>query len=264
MAEEKRTLVDVGISDLPFPIKALSKVNPDGQSTIAHISIKARIMREFEARWIDKFVQVLHKHRETVGTGSLRKNISDYMKELNASAVRIDFEYPFFIEKLTPVSKEKCLVQYHCSYSAKVPSVEKEPRAIFAIKVPCITAYPMSDPDVPGGVFGQLSVVTIEVESAKDIYPEDLVAITDKHAQAPVYSFMTPEDQIDIIRKIHSGKKSSVVMVDEIKGDLMRNRDIGYYSVTCANYGMLHSYSTIIRTEKSMWMPVTGSESEEI
>lgn len=264
MAQEKRMLVDVGMDDQPFPIKAMSKVDPEGQSTIANISIKARIMNEFEAQWIDRFVQVLHKHRETVGTSTLKKNIHDYMKELHATAVKIDFTYPYFIEKRTPVSNEKCLVQYLCCYSAKVPSVDKEPKSVFQIKVPCITSYPMSDTSTPEGLFGQLSVVTIEVESAKDIYPEDLVAIVDKHALAPVYSFLTPEDQTAIIRKIHSEKKTSVVMVDEIKSDLTKNTDIGFYAVTSSNYGMLHSHSTIVRTERSMWMPFSGSGSDDI
>ena len=53
MKDEKRFLVDVGMKDLPFPIKVESKANPDGQATIANISINARIMHEFEAGWID-------------------------------------------------------------------------------------------------------------------------------------------------------------------------------------------------------------------
>jgi len=102
MKDEKRFLVEVGMKDLPFPIKVASKGNSDGQATIANISINARIMHEFEAGWIDKFIQVVHQHRDRIGTKSLRDNIADYVKELKASTVRIDFEYPYFIEKRTP------------------------------------------------------------------------------------------------------------------------------------------------------------------
>ncbi len=264
MTDEKRFLVDVGMDDVPFPMKAFSKVNPDGQPTIAGISIKARIMHEFEARWIDKFVQVLHLHRDRIGTKTLRENIGDYMTELKATAIRVDFNYPFFIEKLTPVSKEKCLVQYTCTYSAKAPSLDNMPKVTFKIKVPCITTYPMSGADKPGDLFGQLSFVVIEVESVKDIFPEDLVDIVDKHALAPVYSFLTEEDQLYLIRKIHSEKKTSVVMVDEIKNDLMHIKNLDFYSVNCTNFGMIHSYGTVIRTEKSMWVPFSGGEENEI
>ncbi len=258
MVEEKRFLVDVGMKKLPFPMRVVSKTEPEGQYTIAYISVNARIMQQFEASWIDKFIMVLHAHRERIGTKTLRDNILDYLKELKASNVRIDFEYPFFIEKVTPVSKEKCLVQYNCYYSAKVSSIDETPKIIQKIEIPVVTTYPASAPDKPGGLFGQLSIVHIEIESKKDIFPEDLVEMVDKRALVPVYSFLTEEDQHYIIDKVHSEKKTSVVMTDEIKEDLARNRDIGWYSVQCANYGMLHSYSTVIGTEKSMWVPFTS------
>lgn len=262
MASEKKFLVDVGMRDLPFPMKVISRADPDGQPTVANISINARIMQEFEARWIDTFIQIV-QHRDRIGTQTLKGNIPDYIKALRAATVRIDFDYPFFVEKTTPVSREKCLVRYLCTYSAKALSIEDNPKVIFKIEIPCITTYPASDPDHPGGLFGQLSILALEVESKKDIYPEDLVELVDKHALAPVYSFLTEEDQKSIIHKIHSEKQTSVVMVDEIKGELARNSDIEWYAVRCSNFGMLHSYSTVIGTEKSSWVPFSGS-SEEI
>jgi len=63
MEDGKRFLVDVGLQNLPFPITVTPKRDSEGQSTVASISVKARILREFEARWIDKFIQILHQHR---------------------------------------------------------------------------------------------------------------------------------------------------------------------------------------------------------
>jgi GTP cyclohydrolase I len=256
MITEKKFLVDVGMKDLPFPMRVISKVNPDGQFTIATISINARIMQEFEARWIDKFIQILHQHRDRIGTKTLGVNIMDYLNELNATSVSVDFDYPFFIEKLTPASKEKCLVRYECTYSAKVPNLAKKPQIGLKMKIPVITTYPGSS-EKEGGLFGQLSIVVIEAKSTKDIYPEDLVEIVDKHALAPVYSFLTEEDQTYLIQKIHSHVMTSVGMIDEIKKELAGNHDIELFSIRCYNYGMLHSYSTIIGTEKSIWVPFT-------
>lgn len=264
MTNEKRFLVDVGIRDLPFPLKVVSKANPDGQPTVADISISARIIQEFEARWIDKFIQIVHQHREKIGTKTLITNIMDYMKELEAKMVRIDFSYPFFMEKLTPVSKEGCLVRYMCTYSVKTSYVSDIPKILFKIEVPAITTYPGSVSDKPAGLFGQLSIVLVEVESNKDVYPEDIVELVDKHALMPVYSFLTEEDQSFVIEKIHSEKKSSVVVTDRIKEELARNPAIDWYSVRCSNYGMLHPYNTVIRTEKSLWFPTTGHEEDEI
>ena len=106
-------------------------------------------------------------------------------------------------------------------------------------------------------LFAQLSVVVIEVESSTEVYAEDLVDLVDKHALAPIYSFLTPEDQDFIIQKAHTESKTSVVMVDEIKNELARNSDLSWYSVNSSNFGMLHSYSTVIGTEKSVWVPMS-------
>lgn len=86
----------------------------------------------------------------------------------------------------------------------------------------------------------------------------------DKHALAPVYSFLTKEDQHFIIETIHTKEKSSVVILDAIKSDLAGNRNIDWYTVRSRNYGMLHSYSTVIGTEKSPWVPFSGYGDEEI
>jgi len=50
--------------------------------------------------------------------------------------------------------------------------------------------------------------------------------------------------RLDEIKQIYPAK-------DEIKGELARNR-------RCSNFGMLHSYSTVIGTEKSRWVPFSG------
>ena len=53
-------------------------------------------------------------------------------------------------------------------------------------------------------------------------------------------------------------------MIDEIREELARKRDISSYSINCDNFGMLHSYSTVIGTEKSMWVPFSSYDEDEI
>lgn len=100
MVDQKKFLVDVEMRDLPFPMRVLSKFDPDGQHTVANISVSVQIMQEFEARWIDRLIQIVHEHRDQIGTQSPRVNILDYLKKLNATSVRVDLDYLFFVEKL--------------------------------------------------------------------------------------------------------------------------------------------------------------------
>jgi len=82
----------------------------------------------------------------------------------------------------------------------------------------------------------------------------------DKHALMPIYSFLTEEDQIYVIQKVDSEEKASMVVTDKIRNELSKNPNIDWYSVRSSTYGMLHSYSTIVGTEKAMWVPSSGFE----
>jgi GTP cyclohydrolase I len=262
MSSDKAFLQDVGMTDLPFPMRVSSREDPDGQMTVANISVKARIMAEFDASWIDRFIQVLHGHRDLIGTASLKSNIVDYVERLEASSVQIRFDYPFFIEKTTPVSKEKCLVEYKCAYTASMGASGSS--VGFRIRIPVVTTYPGTELDAPGGLFGQLSIVTVETTSREDIYPEDLVEIVDGHALTPMYSFLTREDREAVIRRIHKEKRTSDALIESVEASLARRPELEKVAVTCANFGMLHPYSTLIGTEKSRWIPNSTFEEEEI
>ncbi len=255
MTQKNGYLVDVGMKGMPFPMRVLSRHDKEGQPTIANISVRARVDSKYESGWIDRFIKIIHRLGEETGMKNLNENIADKLKELNAAMVRVEFDYPFFVEKSLPVTKEKCLVRYMCTYAAKCTSVGDKPKIVFKIHIPTITTDPASDPSKEGGLFGQLSVVTIEVDSRTDIYPEDLVALVDRHAISPVYSYLNSDDEIYIIQKAHTEEKRSEVLTDELKTELANNRFIDWFSVKCSNFGMLHSYSTGIGTEKDLWMP---------
>lgn len=258
MPEDKRFLVDAGLSDLAFPITVLSRDDPAGQRTVADITVRARVMREFEANWIDRFIQVLHAHRDRIGQSTLRANLADYLAGVGADAVRVDFRYPFFMAKTTPVGGETCLVKYDCTLSAKRPSVEEKPPVFLRIDVPVVTTYPQRQVEGPCTLFGQTSVVTLEVHSAEDLFVEDLAELVERHALSPVYSYLGEADQQYLIAKVHREERTSVAMVDGIRDELSRRRDIAWFAVSCRNYGMLHAYTTTIGTEKSLWIPYSG------
>ena len=182
MSDGRRYLVDVGMYRFPFPIKVLTRDYPNGQPTIADISVHARIMKEFEANWIDKFVKVVHQHRDNISPTALKKNIVDYQEAFGATSVRIDLEYPLFLGKITPVSKQKCLVKYDCVSSTKLSSTGLAPKNTFKINVPVITTDPASDASRPRGLFAQMSNISIEIETKKDIFPEYLAELVDATA----------------------------------------------------------------------------------
>ncbi len=265
MKKGRAFLVNVSIQDLPFPIKVLSGASKDGQSTVANISVQARIMKEFEAEWIDRFIQVTHRHRDNIGIEDLKSSIKDYLEALNANSVRVEMAFPYFVEKRTPKSNEPCLVKYDCTFTSHFPSLDNDVKIVFGIKCPVITSYPVEGQSSGRkSSFPQLTILQIEVQPKQEIFPEEIVKIADAKSLAPIYSFLSREDQLHLIEKTQQNYQSSVDTVDEIRLELARRRDVGWYSISASNFGMLHNYTTLISLEKSRWVPGSYYEDEEI
>lgn len=263
MAAGKAFLVDVGIQGLPFPIKVLSKRSPDGHATIGTFAVRARIMRTFEARWIDRFIQAVHAHRDQLGMVQIRENIKDYIDALQTNSVRIEISYPYFVEKITPVSKEPCLVKYNCRFTGQYPSLDGEVKLTYAIECPVITTYPLVGANGRDKrYFPQLSILSIELDSTENIYTEDIVELADAHSLSPIYSFLSEDDQRHLIERTQTRVQMSVDTTDEVREELAKNPAVSWFSVHCSNLGMLHNYSTIISTEKSMWVPGSYYETD--
>ena len=241
-----QTLADVGVADLLRPVRVPSRADPRGQPTVARVSVEASVAREFEADWVDRLLKVLHAHRDDVGMEALKREVGAYVEALDASVVEVTLDYPFFVEKRTPRTGQKCLVKYDCTYSVVALSPDATPRVFFAITIPCITTGPSPQRWRGGASLGQLSTATLRTESQRDVYPEDLVALVDRNALVPLYSFLAPEDREDILRRIRTGWRTSVDMVGRIRGELAGDPSLGYYSVCCLDSSILHPYHTTV------------------
>ena len=264
MVSHEKLLVDVGMSDLPFPVRVASRTDEEGQATVANISISARIVHDHEGNWTNRFIQIVHRHRHKIGTRTLRGRLGAYLEELNATTVSLSFEYPYFIQKYTPVTKEPCLVSYRCAYRAHASVDGAVPKVTFCVEVPALTSDDASAPGESGGLYGQLSKLRVEVQPTGELHPEDIVDLVDGRALSPVYSFLTTADQLHIIQEVHSRDKTSVELTEEVKAALAQSDKVDWYSVRCFDYSMLHSYSTVIGTEKTMRIPINSFDFDQM
>ena len=99
MNDEKRFLAEVGIRDVRLPIKVPSRNNPDGQRTVGSANIQARIMREFEPAWIDRFIQILHHSKRELGIENMRSSCTNARKHSKLSLLPLKSSTPFLSKR---------------------------------------------------------------------------------------------------------------------------------------------------------------------
>jgi GTP cyclohydrolase I len=250
MNSERAFLVDIGIEGVDVPIVAPSRDAASGRPTIATFSAMATVKRDYEASSIDELIQLFRDHDGTISVESLQEMVLGYRDELGGVPLRVALTYPFVIEKRAPVSGERSPVTHRCGYSVEVGPLQRFAKPLFRIDVPVLTTYPAATKETPGGLFSQESDVALRLECTRDVFPEDLAELVERHALAPKYSYMTAEDQDFIRQRAHARRISSVMMTAAIQRELEAMDEIRWFSIRCRNRGMLHAYRTFVGTQR--------------
>ena len=95
----------VGVKDITYPVVVLDK-NEGEQHTVAKINMYVNLPHNFRGTHMSRFIEILNKHRNGISTKKIRQILDDMKSELNAETAHFEIEFPFFITKKAPISKE--------------------------------------------------------------------------------------------------------------------------------------------------------------
>ena len=114
----------VGIKSLKYPIVVKDKDNGI-QHTIATISMTVDLPKEFKGTHMSRFVEVLMNKRE-IHIDSIYEILKEMQNKLHSQSAHIELEFPYFKEKLAPVSRKPSLMDYRIRYHAVVNKDKKD------------------------------------------------------------------------------------------------------------------------------------------
>jgi len=129
-----------GVKSIKYPITVLDKINKT-QHTIATINMYVDLPYHFKGTHMSRFVEILNHYRQGINVKNLSTILSDMKNKLNAKSAHIEIEFPYFIEKMAPVSKEKSLMEYTCKLWG---SLNDELDICLGVEVPVTTLCPCS------------------------------------------------------------------------------------------------------------------------
>ena len=105
----------VGVCDLQYPIVVLDREN-QSQSTIARLSMSVSLPHEFKGTHMSRFIEVLNSHRGEVTMRTLPRILAELKERLAAESAHIEAAFPYFLEKIAPVSGAVGLMDYQCKF----------------------------------------------------------------------------------------------------------------------------------------------------
>lgn len=241
MRDDRRIPIKkVGVKGVRYPITVLDRANTI-QHTTATVNLYVDLPHDFKGTHMSRFIEVFNEHRRDLSMPRFLAMLDELRSNLDAEKAFADVHFPYFIEKSAPVSGQKGMMSYDCSYEGHVSGSERE--FWVSVAVPVQTVCPCSKAISDYGAHNQRGLVKARVKLGPFFWIEDLVSIVEKAASSDVYTLLKREDEKYVTE--HSFDKPMFVedVVREVYVGLLGIGSFPRFSVEAENFESIHNHS---------------------
>ena len=238
-------LKHVGIKNLRWPIELRDK-RKGTQHSVANVTLAVDLPHDMRGTHMSRFVECLHD-LGPVGLSELESILDNLKEHLCAQKAFIKLEFPYFIMKEAPVSKNAAPMDIDCVYRAE--KGEKFNLKISA-EIPVQTLCPCSKEISDYGAHNQRAFAKIEIEASEMVWLEELAAIADSSASAPVYGLLKRPDEKFVTEKAYDNPRFVEDAVREIALRLEADRRIIWYRAEVESVESIHNHNAFAVVEK--------------
>lgn len=233
----------VGIKNVDVPL-IIQRKGQENQVVYATAQICASLDSNFKGTHMSRFMEILNEWREKELLGVDIKGCLEAIKQkLGSQSSQVKFVFKYFMEKEAPVSKQKSLMSYDCSFEGKLDGDKY--KFFLGVKVPVTTLCPCSKEISEYSAHNQRALIKVLVSyDEKDhIWLEDLITAIEKKASCEVYPLLKREDEKYVTEHAYDNPK----FVEDVLRDiviLFRNdKRINYYEVDVESLESIHNHS---------------------
>ncbi|MFN3410889.1 MAG: GTP cyclohydrolase FolE2 [Exilispira sp.] len=240
------TIDHVGIKGIKYPIVVYDKKN-GFQHTVAEVSMFVDLPSHYKGTHMSRFVEILSKINGEISLNRLKEILKIIKDKLNAQKSKIEFHFPYFIEKKAPISHSKALIDYDCNLIA---TLSDKFSYILSVIVPVHSLCPCSKEISQYSAHNQRSFVTITIEAKSVIWIEDLVEIAEKNSSSPLYSYLKRVDEKYVTEYAYDHPMFVEDIVRAIANDLSKISTIKYFKVEAENMESIHNHNAYASIER--------------
>jgi GTP cyclohydrolase I len=237
----------VGICDLTYPIAVLDRDNQRQHAT-AQISLSVDLPHHFKGTHMSRFLQVLAKHQGEVTMRTLPALLRELRQRLDAESAHIEVEFTYFLQRSAPVSGLKAPMDYRCTFIGEASNSNDD--FLLRVVVPVSTLCPCSKLISDYGAHNQRGYIHITVRPRKDsqgerqlIWIEELVAVAEKSASAPIYPLLKRTDERHVTMQAYDNPVFVEDVVRNVAGHLRNDSRLAWFEVRAVNQESIHNHS---------------------
>ncbi len=238
-------LEKVGVKNVKYPLQVLDKAK-NIQNTTASVNLFVNLPHNFKGTHMSRFIQVFHKYHKDISMNNFLDMLEEIRTRLDAQRAFGRITFPYFVEKLSPVTKSPGMMEYTCTYEGESSVLQGEKnedcspenekisessdkkilqeisqKFFVSIKVPVATLCPCSKAISEYGAHNQRGFVKVKILYSKFFWIEDVISMIEDCASTPLYSVLKRADEKfvtehaydnprfveDVVREVYLGLK---------------------------------------------------------
>jgi len=237
-----------GVTNVTIPMHITTK-SGDKQNVIADISMNVFLPHHYKGTHMSRFVEIINNYHGccAIDVNELTNILKQTKQKLDSEASFIEIRFPFFREKVAPVSKKKSFMDYKCRIDAEL---NEQLDIILEVKVPVATVCPCSKEISKYGAHNQRSDVTVRVRFEGKIFIEDIIDAVERSASIDLYTLLKREDEKYVTEKGYENPKFAEDLVRDIALELRKNKQITWYSISVENLESIHNHNAYAYVEQ--------------
>ena len=256
MADERNISIDrVGIKELRYPIIVMDKENQK-QSTVASVNMYVELPKDFKGTHMSRFVEILNENHENIHVKNIKQILKSMKERLDSPASHIEIKFPYFVEKIAPVTKTKGLLVYDCTIYGSLYDNSED--FIYKIEVPVTSLCPCSKEISDYGAHNQRSIISLSVRTKSFCWLEEIIKIAEESASCEVYSLLKREDEKFVTEKAYNNPSFVEDIVRTVAEKCQNNDKISWFSVSSENFESIHNHNAYAYIER--WMDLELKE----
>jgi GTP cyclohydrolase I len=244
LADERGVAIDeIGISGLRLPVR-IAREGATPQSTVAEVAMNVDLDATTKGTHMSRFVEVFTEHDDALDVRVLGAIAQELRRRLDSRRAGVALSFPYFLERAAPVTGSAALVEYRGALRAEA---DAGLTLSVGARVPVASLCPCSKEISDYGAHNQRGYVEIDVDcrGGDAIAIDELVAIAEAAASAPLYSLLKRPDERFVTMRAYE----KPAFVEDIARDVaLAVRDdqrVERFAVTVTNLESIHAHDAV-------------------
>jgi len=237
----------VGVRGLRFPIQVQDRARSI-QNTVATIGMFVDLPKEFKGTHMSRFVEVLNAHGAVIHVENISEILISLQEKLKSATSHLELEFPFFMTKISPVSRRESLMDYVARFDAAACGNEID--FILTVKAHVTTLCPCSKAISRHGAHNQRGLVTVAIRSTKSVWIEELIAVIESSASSELYALLKRQDEKAVTERAYENPVFVEDLVRNVALKLNADSRVSWYKVEAENFESIHNHNAYACIEK--------------